>query len=52
MERCINKILVLTILSKKGICKNCGDSIEDENNSNEFCSSQCGVEYQLEHNRK
>lgn len=52
MERCINKILVLTILSKKGICKNCGDPIEDENNSNEFCSSQCKIEYQLEHNRK
>jgi predicted nucleic acid-binding Zn ribbon protein len=50
MERCINKILVLTC--KKGICKNCGDPIEDENNSNEFCSSQCGVEYLLEHNRK
>ena len=38
-------------MNKKGICKNCGDDIK-ESNSNEFCSEQCGVEYQLEHNRK
>ena len=40
-------------MSKKGICKNCGDPIgDDDNSSNEFCSSQCGVEYKLEHDRK
>jgi hypothetical protein len=39
-------------MSKKGICKNCGDPIGDDDSSNEFCSSQCGVEYKLEHDRK
>ena len=39
-------------MSKKGICKNCGDSIGDDSNSNEFCSGQCEIEYELEHNRK
>ena len=35
-------------MNKKGICKNCGDDISDDSNSNEFCSEQCGVEYQME----
>lgn len=39
-------------MSKKRICKNCGDHIGDDSNSNEFCSGQCEIEYQLEHNRK
>ena len=39
-------------MSKKDICKNCGDLIGDDIDSNEFCSSQCEIEYQLEHNRK
>jgi len=52
MERCNNKKLRISYMNKKGICKNCGDSIGDDSNSTEFCSSQCGVEYQLEHNRK
>jgi hypothetical protein len=47
-----NKIYRLNYMNKKGICKNCGDDIMDDSNSNEFCSEQCGVEYQLEHNRK
>jgi len=47
IERCNNKINVLLYLSKKRNCKNCGDLIGDESNSNEF-----GVEYELEHNRK
>ena len=37
---------------EKGHCKNCGDQIRDDINSNEFCSEQCGVEYQLEHKNK
>lgn len=37
---------------KKGICKNCGDNIDEDINSNDFCSEQCGVEYQMEHNKK
>jgi hypothetical protein len=36
-------------MNKKGVCKNCGDIFSDDNNSNEFCSEQCGVEYQMEH---
>jgi predicted nucleic acid-binding Zn ribbon protein len=39
-------------MNRKGICKNCGDDISDDSNSNEFCSEQCGVEYQMEHNKK
>jgi predicted RNA-binding Zn-ribbon protein involved in translation (DUF1610 family) len=39
-------------MDKKGICKNCGDDISDDSNSVEFCSEQCGVEYQMEHDRK
>ena len=50
-ERCNNKINALTYVRKKGICKNCGDPLDNDNDS-EFCSSQCGIEYQLEHNRK
>jgi hypothetical protein len=34
---------------EKRHCKNCGDQIGDDSNSGEFCSDQCGVEYQLEH---
>jgi hypothetical protein len=52
IERCNNKNYHLIYMNKQGICKNCGDAIKDESNSNEFCSEQCGVEYQLEHNRK
>ena len=50
--RCNNKIHRLNYMNKKGICRNCGDDIMDDSNSNEFCSEQCGVEYRLEHNRK
>jgi predicted nucleic acid-binding Zn ribbon protein len=39
-------------MNKKEICKNCGDQIGDDSNTGEFCSEQCGVEYQLEHNRQ
>jgi hypothetical protein len=39
-------------MSKKGICKNCGDLIGDDIISDEFCSGQWEIEYQLEHNRK
>ena len=52
VERCNNKICYLKYMNKKGICKNCGEDISDDSNSNEFCSEQCGVEYQMEHNRK
>jgi hypothetical protein len=38
-------------MNKKETCKNCGDHIADDRNSNEFCSEQCGVEYRLEHNK-
>jgi hypothetical protein len=54
-----NKVNVLRIevyclkyMSVKGVCKNCGDNISEDSNSDEFCSEQCGVEYQMEHNRK
>jgi Uncharacterized protein containing a Zn-ribbon (DUF2116) len=50
IERCINnKIYRPNYMNKKGHCKNCGDQIDHDSNSNEFCSEQCGVEYQLEH---
>jgi Uncharacterized protein containing a Zn-ribbon (DUF2116) len=39
-------------MNKKEICKNCGDQIGDDSNSDKFCSEQCGVQYQLEHNRQ
>jgi hypothetical protein len=39
-------------MNKKGICKDCRDQIVDDYGSDEFCSEQCAVEYQLEHNRK
>jgi endogenous inhibitor of DNA gyrase (YacG/DUF329 family) len=39
-------------MNKKGNCKNCGDDITDDSNSNEFCSEQCEVEYQMERHRK
>jgi hypothetical protein len=44
-----NEVYRLNYMNKKGHCKNCGDQIGDDSNSNEFCSEQCGVEYQLEH---
>jgi hypothetical protein len=44
----IRESTVLT-MEKKAICKNCGDNIGSDSNSNEFCSEQCGVEYRLEH---
>jgi predicted nucleic acid-binding Zn ribbon protein len=46
------KVCYLIYMNQKGICKNCGDDITDDSNSNEFCSEQCGVECQMEHNRK
>jgi hypothetical protein len=56
MERCNNNIYTLNCMSKKRICKNCGEEIRDDfsddSNPTEFCSEQCGVEYQMEHNRK
>jgi predicted nucleic acid-binding Zn ribbon protein len=34
-------------------CKNCGDLIGNERNlDDKFCSDQCKVEYELEHNKK
>ena len=47
-----NKRNHVKYMNKKGLCKNCGEDINDDNNSNDFCSEQCGVEYQMEHNRK
>jgi len=40
---------MLIYMNQKGHCKNCGDQIADDSISREFCSEQCGVEYQLEH---
>ena len=51
IERCNNKRYRVKYMNKKSLCKNCGEDINDENNSNDFCSEQCGVEYQMEHNR-
>jgi hypothetical protein len=33
-------------MNRKGICKNCGEDISNSSNSKEYCSKQCGVEYQ------
>ena len=52
IERCNNKRYNVKYMNKKELCKNCGEDINDDNNSNDFCSEQCGVEYQMEHNRK
>jgi predicted nucleic acid-binding Zn ribbon protein len=52
IERCNSKRYHVKYMNKKGLCKNCGEDINDDNNSNDFCSEQCGVEYQMEHNRK
>jgi hypothetical protein len=52
IERCNNKRYHVKYMNKKGLCKNCGEDINDDNNSNDFCSEQCGVEYQMEHYRK
>jgi predicted nucleic acid-binding Zn ribbon protein len=47
---CNNRIYLLVYMNEKEHCKNCGDQVgDDDNSSNEFCSEQCGVEYQLEH---
>jgi hypothetical protein len=48
----IISVCYLNYVNKKENCKNCGDDITDESNSNQFCSEQCQVEYQLEHRRK
>jgi len=45
-------LAILYITNKKGICKNCGDDIGDDGDSDIFCSEQCEVEYQMEHDRK
>ena len=51
-ERRNNDLVILYITNKKGICKNCGDDIGEDGDSDIFCSEQCGVEYQMEHDRK
>lgn len=51
-ERRNNDLTILYITNKKGICKNCGDDIGDDGDSDIFCSEQCEVEYQMEHDRK
>ncbi|MFZ0553765.1 MAG: hypothetical protein WBL68_01915 [Nitrososphaeraceae archaeon] len=51
-ERRNNNLVTSNITKKIGICKNCGDDIPDDSNSDMFCSEQCGVEYQMEHDRK
>lgn len=51
-ERRNNNLVTSNITKKIGICKNCGDDITDDSNSDMFCSDQCGVEYQMEHDRK
>ena len=48
----IINVCYLKYMNKKGNCKNCGDDITDDSKSNEFCSEQCEVEYQMEHHRK
>jgi hypothetical protein len=51
-ERCNNNHCPTNITNKDGICKNCGDVIGDDSDSDIFCSEQCGVEYKMEHDRK
>ena len=51
-ERRNNNVVTLHNTNKKGICKNCGDDIGQDSDSDTFCSEQCGVEYQMEHDRK
>ena len=41
--------VILTIMNKGRNCKNCGDEIGCDSNSDTFCSEQCGVEYKMEH---
>ena len=51
-ERRNNNLFILNITNRKGICKNCGDDIGQDSDSDKFCSEQCEVEYQMEHDRK
>jgi hypothetical protein len=51
-ERRNNNLFILNDTIKKGICKNCGDDIGQDSDSEMFCSEQCGVEYQMEHDKK
>jgi hypothetical protein len=51
-ERRNNNLFVLHNTNRKGICKNCGEDIGQDSDSDMFCSEQCGVEYQMEHDRK
>ena len=48
VKRCNNKVCYLKYMNKRGNCKNYADDITYDSNSNEFCSEQCGVEYQME----
>jgi hypothetical protein len=36
-------------MNEKGHCKHYGDQVSDDSHSNEFCSEQGGVEYQVEY---
>ena len=47
-----NNLLILNNTNRKGISKDCGDDIGQDSDSDMFCSEQCGVEYQMEHDRK
>jgi hypothetical protein len=51
-ERRNNNVVTLHNTNRKGVCKNCGDYIGQDSDSDTFCSEQCGVEYQMEHDRK
>jgi hypothetical protein len=51
-ERRNNNLGTSNNTNRKGICKNCGDDISQDSDSDTFCSEQCGVEYQMEHDRK
>jgi hypothetical protein len=51
-ETRINNPCPTDITNKDRICKNCGDVVGDDSNSDMFCSEQCGVEYEMEHDRE
>ena len=51
-ERRNNDLFILNITNRKGICKNCGDEIGQDSDFDIFCSEQCEVEYQMEHDRR